>query len=288
MKSLSKLSILALASALSVAGCNAPSAQETAPVADTNTTETNQTAPANATDANATDATAAPAAKADTKKQDAPKTAAKKESGAKAAAPDPKYHVTAGSEGAGDPNYQAALAKVAVPPPPAAMKVPATVRVVMQTDKGPITLELNAKEAPLHVKSFVYLANLGFFNGTVFHRHADLLGGGKGFIIQGGDPLTKDPATSNYAGGGGPGYTIPRERNALTHQKLVIAAARTQDPDSAGSQFYLTQNAVPFLDEGDGYTVFGKVVAGADVALKLTQGDTLKKVTVEQPKAAKK
>lgn len=176
--------------------------------------------------------------------------------------------------------YKDAMSKAHQPRPPLNMPLPDKVRVVLTTNRGPITLELDAKAAPLHVKSFVYLANRGFFNGTSFHRHADLLGGGKGFIIQGGDPLTKDPTAVAYAGLGGPGYTIPRERNGLTHKKLVIAAARTNDPDSAGSQFYLTQDAVPFLDQGDGYTVFGKVVGGADAAMKLTQGDTLQSVKV--------
>ena len=165
--------------------------------------------------------------------------------------------------------------------PPLATKVPDKVRVVMQTSRGPITLELDGKAAPLHVKSFLYLAGKGFYDGTIFHRHQDLTEDGKGFIVQGGDPLSKIPQAVGLEGRGGPGYEIPRENNKLTHQKLVIAAARTPDPNSAGSQFYITQGAVPFLDEGDGYTVFGKVVAGQDVALKLTKGDKLQGIKVE-------
>ena len=165
--------------------------------------------------------------------------------------------------------------------PPLKMKVPDKVRVVMQTSRGPITLELDGKAAPLHVKSFLYLSGKGFYDGTIFHRHQDLTEDGKGFIVQGGDPLSKIPQAARLEGRGGPGYEIPREKNKLTHQKLVIAAARTPDPDSAGSQFYITQGAVPFLDEGDGYTVFGKVVAGQDVALKLTKGDKLQNIKVE-------
>ena len=171
--------------------------------------------------------------------------------------------------------------------PPLAMKVPDKVRVVMQTSRGPITLELDGKAAPLHVKSFLYLAGKGFYNGTIFHRHADLTDNGKGFIIQGGDPLSKYPDAAPMVGRGGPGYEIPREKNKLTHEKLVIAAARSQDPDSAGSQFYITQNAVPFLDQGDGYTVFGKVVGGQNVALKLTRGDKIQSVKVEGAAAKK-
>jgi cyclophilin family peptidyl-prolyl cis-trans isomerase len=158
----------------------------------------------------------------------------------------------------------------------------------METSRGAITLELDGKAAPLHVKSFAYLAQQGFYNNTRFHRHADLLGNGEGWIIQGGDPLTKSAETREYSGVGGPGYMIPRERNSLTHKKLVIAMARTSNPDSAGSQFYITQAPVSFLDEGAGYTVFGAVVDGADNALKLTKDDEIKSVTVEAPATAPK
>ncbi len=289
MKSFSTLTLLALTGALSVAGCGAPAPQTPAAseTGATNVTDTaTNAAPATETTTNAvatSSALTAPAMKktaTDTKTTGAKTPDTKTTSADK---PDPKYRVSDEGATASDADYAAALKKVAVPPPPVSLKVPDKVTVVMQTNEGPITLELNGKEAPLHVKSFVYLANRGFFNGTVFHRHAALLGGDKGYIIQGGDPLTKTPDTAQYAGGGGPGYTIPREHNSLTHQKLVIAAARTKDPDSAGSQFYITQDAVPFLDEGDGYTVFGKVVAGQAAALKLTQGDKLEKVTVETP-----
>ncbi len=165
--------------------------------------------------------------------------------------------------------------------PPLQLKAPDKARVVMTTSRGPITLELDGKAAPLHVKSMLYLASKGFYNGMIFHRHADLTEDGKGFIIQGGDPLTKYPDAAKMFGRGGPGYEIPREKNDLTHEKMVIAAARAQDIDSAGSQFYITQDAVPFLDQGDGYTVFGKVVGGKDVAQKLTQGDKILSVKLE-------
>ena len=265
MKTFSTLTILALIAAATVAGCTAPSAQENTPPADTpdapaqTTTDTAPTAPVET-------ATQKPVAK----------TYRVTKAGDQSFGPDaPKEMVDA---------YIKAMNKVALPPPPADMKVPDKVTVKMQTNRGPITLELDAKAAPLEVKSFVYLASKGFYNGTSFHRHADLLGGGKGFIIQGGDPLTKDANAVQFAGMGGPGYEVPREKNKLTHQKLVIAAARTSDPDSAGSQFYITQDAVPFLDENDGYTVFGKVVDGEDAALKLQKGDTLQSVKVEDSK----
>lgn len=174
----------------------------------------------------------------------------------------------------------AAMDHVKVPPPAKDMKVPDAPKVVFETSKGKITVELNGKEAPLHTKSFLHLTKLGFYDGTIFHRFADLLGGGQGRIVQGGDPFTKVPTTQKLAGQGGPGYEVPREHNKLKHSAMVLAAARSQDPNSAGSQFYFTLDPVPFLDEGDGYTVFGKVVDGKDVVMKLQQGDALKKVTV--------
>jgi cyclophilin family peptidyl-prolyl cis-trans isomerase len=113
-----------------------------------------------------------------------------------------------------------------------------------------------------------------FYNSTRFHRYEP------GFVIQGGDPLTKDAAARAGAGSGGPGYQVPREYNSLKHDAMVLAAARTNDPDSAGSQFYFTLQPAPFLDEGEGYTVYGKVTKGQDVVLKLRADDVLKKVTV--------
>ncbi len=176
----------------------------------------------------------------------------------------------------------AAMDHVKVPPPAKDMKVPDKAKVIFETSKGKITVELNGKEAPLHTKSFLHLTKLGFFDKTTIHRFADLLGGGQGRIAQGGDPFTKVESTRKFAGQGGPGYEIPREHNALKHTAMVLAAARSQNPDSAGSQFYFTLDAVSFLDDGDGYTVFGKVTEGKDVVLKLKQGDLVKKVTAIQ------
>ncbi len=192
-----------------------------------------------------------------------------------------KTYRVSGTEGV-PPEAQAAQAKVTLPPPPLNTKIPDHPRILMVTSRGPITLELDAKAAPLHVRSVLYLASKGFYNGIKFHRYADLTGDGKGFIIQGGDPFTKSADTEQFAGTGGPGYEIPREYNDLKHQKLVIAAARTQDPDSAGSQFYITQGAVPFLDEAPGYTVFGRVIKGQTAALALREGDTIKSVTLQK------
>ena len=199
---------------------------------------------------------------------------------------DPAYHVVdVDSEFGASSNpevtaLKAALKHVQVAPPAKTPAAPAAAKVQLVTSKGTITLELNGKEAPLHVKSFLHLAKMGFYDKTVFHRFADLMGGGKGRIIQGGDPFTKVPTTRDKAGQGGPGYTVPREKNSLTHVAMVIAAARSNDPNSAGSQFYLTLDPTLFLDEGDGYTVFGKVIGGKDVVLKMAQDDVLKKVNI--------
>ena len=174
-----------------------------------------------------------------------------------------------------------ALEHVKVAPPSATAKAPAKARVRLETSKGNVTVELNGAAAPMHVKSFLNLAKVGFFDKTTFHRFAELIGPGQGRIIQGGDPLTKVPTTREFAGMGGPGYEIPRENNNLKHDAMVIAAARTSDPNSAGSQFYITLDPTYFLDtSGGGYTVFGKVVDGKDVVLKLRQDDVLKKVVI--------
>ena len=188
--------------------------------------------------------------------------------------PDPKYKVVDEADPRMPPELIAALKKVKVSPPPAAMTIPKKARVRLSTSKGQITVELNEAAAPLHVKSFLYLTKRGFFDNTVLHRYEP------GFVIQGGDPLSKNPKLKDFFGTGGPGYQIPREKNSLKHDKLVLAAARSQDPDSAGSQFYITLAEAAFLDEGDGYTVFGKVVSGGDNVLKLRAGDKLTKAAL--------
>ena len=177
------------------------------------------------------------------------------------------------------PQVVAVLKKYRLAPPPASMKVADRVRLKMTTSKGDITVELNGKAAPLHVKSFLYLSQKGFYNNTTFHRYVE------GFVVQGGDPLSKEAAWRELAGSGGPGYEVPREYNALKHDAMVVAMARTSDPDSAGSQFYFTLAAAAFLDkknsqDGFGYTVFGRVLKGQNVVLKLRQNDVLKSVSV--------
>lgn len=199
---------------------------------------------------------------------------AKAPAASNSASPDPKYKIVDEANPQMPPALLAALKKVKVSPPPANMTVPKKARLRLVTSKGAITVELNEVAAPLQVKSFIYLARKGFFDSTVLHRYEP------GFVIQGGDPLSKSPSLKEFYGMGGPGYQIPRERNSLKHDKLVLAAARSSDPDSAGSQFYITLAPAPFLDEGDGYTVFGKVVDGGDNVMKLRAGDKLEKVVL--------
>ena len=131
-------------------------------------------------------------------------------------------------------------------------------RVLLKTKFGEMEIVLFPDLAPKHVESFLKLANSGFYNGTIFHRILP------GFMIQGGDPLTKDPANRNKYGTGGPGYTVPAEFSKVVHEKGILSAARTQDPNSAGSQFFIMVARAPHLDGQ--YTVFGEVVKGVEVA----------------------
>jgi cyclophilin family peptidyl-prolyl cis-trans isomerase len=136
--------------------------------------------------------------------------------------------------------------------------------VIIKTSMGDIEIELFEKDAPQHVANFKKLVNSKFYNGTTFHRVI------KGFMIQGGDPNSKDGDKSND-GQGGPGYTIPAEIKAK-HEKGSLAAARLGDQvnpkkESSGSQFYIVTGNASHLD-GE-YTVFGKVVKGFDICTKI-------------------
>jgi len=131
-------------------------------------------------------------------------------------------------------------------------------RVLLKTKFGEMEIVLFPDLAPKHVESFLKLTKSGFYNGTIFHRILP------GFMIQGGDPLTKDPANRNKYGTGGPGYTVPAEFSKVAHEKGILSAARTQDPNSAGSQFFIMVAKSPHLDGQ--YTVFGEVVKGVEVA----------------------
>ena len=127
---------------------------------------------------------------------------------------------------------------------------------VVRTKFGNITLNFFPKVAPKHVKSFIDLANDGFYNGTTFHRVVP------GFVIQGGDPNTKSDDRSRH-GQGGPGYTLKAEFSNLPHKRGTLSMARAANPHSAGSQFFICVADTPFLDGQ--YTVFGEVVDGMQV-----------------------
>src|SRR5213594_2611773 len=135
---------------------------------------------------------------------------------------------------------------------------------VVETKFGKIVAEFYDKDAPKTVENFQTLAQKGFYDGTAFHRIV------KGFMIQGGDPLTKDAGREDEWGTGGPGYKIKAEFNDRPHQRGVISMARSQDPDSAGSQFFICLGDASFLDRN--YTAFGQLIQGDDVLGKI--GDT--------------
>src|SRR6185503_14644733 len=132
---------------------------------------------------------------------------------------------------------------------------------VMKTTAGDMTIEFWPDVAPKTVENFKTLAKKGFYDGTAFHRII------KGFMIQGGDPLTKDVKNEARFGTGDPGYKIKAEFNERSHQRGVLSMARSQNPDSAGSQFFIVHGNASFLDRQ--YTAFGKVIKGDDVLEKI-------------------
>jgi len=127
---------------------------------------------------------------------------------------------------------------------------------VIETTFGKITLKFFPDVAPNHVNSFMELASEGFFDGTTFHRVVP------GFVIQGGDPNSKSNDRSKH-GTGGPGYTLKAEFSKLPHKRGTVSMARSADPNSAGSQFFICVADTPFLDGQ--YTVFGEVIDGMNV-----------------------
>jgi peptidyl-prolyl cis-trans isomerase B (cyclophilin B) len=135
---------------------------------------------------------------------------------------------------------------------------------VIKTSEGEMVAEFWPDVAPNTVENFKKLARSGFYDGTAFHRIV------KGFMIQGGDPLTKDPAKESRYGTGDPGYKIKAEFNDRSHERGVLSMARSTDPDSAGSQFFICLANVSRLDHQ--YTTFGKIIKGDDVLGKV--GDT--------------
>lgn len=156
---------------------------------------------------------------------------------------------------------------------------------VIETSRGTVRVELDGAGAPIHVANFCELATSGFYDGLKFHRYVP------GFVIQGGDPNTRNMSASDVAAGrpgpdgrpgtGGPGYCIRAEfatnpRNS--HVDGALAMARSQHPDSAGSQFYFCLGPQHALDSG--YTVFGTTVEGLDVIKSLRAGDEIVHVDI--------
>jgi len=136
-----------------------------------------------------------------------------------------------------------------------------TTQAVIETKFGNITLRFFPDVAPGHVKNFLELAKNGTYDNTVFHRVIP------GFMIQGGDPTSKDPAKRRAYGTGGPGHTIKAEFNEKPHKRGTLSMARSGQPDSAGSQFFICVKDAPFLDRQ--YTVFGEVVSGMEAVDKI-------------------
>lgn len=148
--------------------------------------------------------------------------------------------------------------------------------VTIETEKGNIIIELYPEAAPATVANFARLIESGFYNGVTFHRFVP------GFVIQGGDP--------QGTGRGGPGWTIPGEfqdpnlrEQMPPHEKGVVAMARTQNPDSAGSQFYICigSDSSTYAHLNGSYTTFGKVIEGIDVVDALRERDIMNSVTIE-------
>jgi peptidyl-prolyl cis-trans isomerase B (cyclophilin B) len=132
---------------------------------------------------------------------------------------------------------------------------------VIKTTEGEMVVEFWPDVAPKTVENFKKLANQGFYDGTAFHRVI------KGFMIQGGDPLTKDAKNESRWGTGDPGYKIKAEFNNRSHKRGVLSMARSNHPDSAGSQFFICHGDPAFLDGQ--YTTFGKLIKGDDVLEKI-------------------
>ena len=153
---------------------------------------------------------------------------------------------------------------------------------VLKTSEGEMVVEFWPEVAPKTVENFKKLARQGFYDGTAFHRVI------KGFMIQGGDPLTKDESKQSRWGTGDPGYKIDAEFSSRSHERGVLSMARSQDPNSAGSQFFICHGAPKFLDGQ--YTAFGKLIKGDDVLEKIATTPTtppdrpIKRMNVESIK----
>ena len=153
---------------------------------------------------------------------------------------------------------------------------------VITTSEGVMVLEFYPDVAPNHVANFEKLARSGFYDGTAFHRVIP------GFMIQGGDPNTKNDAAKDTWGMGGPGYSINAEFNSKHHARGILSMARSQDPNSGGSQFFICHADAGSLDGQ--YTVFGNLIKGFDVLDKIATTPTeqpdrpLKRVNIDSIK----
>ena len=151
---------------------------------------------------------------------------------------------------------------------------------VIKTNEGEMVVQFWTDAAPNTIENFKKLARAGFYDGTIFHRIV------KGFMIQGGDPNSKDPAKEESYGQGGPGYKIKAEFNHHSHNRGVTSMARGPDPDSAGSQFFICLAPVPRLDGQ--YTTFGKLIKGEDVLAKIGNTPVTKNNMGEMSKPSKR
>jgi len=152
----------------------------------------------------------------------------------------------------------------------------------IKTEFGDITVEFYPDDAPKTVENFKKLAKSGFYDGLIFHRIVP------GFVIQSGDPHTKDISNKAKWGTGGPGWIVKTEFNKNTHSRGILSMARSQDPDSAGSQFFIILKDSKFLDGK--YTVFGKVISGMDIVDKIAAirtDSTDAPIDIEQAKMIK-
>jgi peptidyl-prolyl cis-trans isomerase B (cyclophilin B) len=151
---------------------------------------------------------------------------------------------------------------------------------VIKTSEGEMIAEFWPDVAPNTVENFKKLARSGFYDGTAFHRIV------KGFMIQGGDPLTKDPAKESRYGTGDPGYKIKAEFNNRSHERGVLSMARSSDPDSAGSQFFICLANVSRLDHQ--YTTSGRIIKGDDVLGKIGDAEVTMSNSGERSKPTKR
>lgn len=166
------------------------------------------------------------------------------------------------------PGLSWAAEKQAPASPPSKPQVPAAKaevskgpRAIIKTKHGEIEIKFYPELAPKHVENFIKLAKEGFYDGTIFHRVIP------NFMIQGGDPNTKDTKKKEAYGQGGPGYTVKAEFNDTPHKRGIVSMARANDPDTAGSQFFIVVEDSRFLDRK--YTAFGEVIRGIGVADKI-------------------